>query len=683
MTSKTHCYSSKYKSTYFICGLFFLLALISTPASAQKNYTNLCNEGFEFEKTGNLDGAIAKYTDAIISNPKNWNGYSYRAKANYKKQKFDEAIGDISQAINLSPNTTSLYEVRAECYKAKGSYDLAVTDYAFVISKTGKQDLHLYKLYYKKGQMLYNVNRYEEAISDFNQAIKLANNDPQTVGVYYDWRGTCYFKLNRFSDAIKDFETYLNPRRDDLQALFFQGLAYMKSDDSAHARTNALRMVELDPGKELYFSGDHLLDIYDTDMRRKMVKQSVDDAHALMEEEKTITSKALGNIKLADAFAKLNTAWLYSSDIDQQDKDMRRTIQKDMIDVHSRLKDKPEIPEVARKYMVQATSATGEKKYSDAIFLWNKVLAIAPYYPIAYFNKALLYEQSGDFRSSIDNMNKYLELYPDAKDARGAKDKIYEWEGKMKTQPVPPPAASIEIMQNTITPYVPQKAKFFIKGGLSMPKANTASFKTVPYTTATEAMWKTVFLEDGTIGLSQGFFAEAGLILDLVGKPSKVKFYYHPIVLGYSQNKLDWSSAGGIFSKTSIYTKPLSTFEIAQRYGISYEPVSKLLLAGYYRPAFLFPFGFEISHQAAAPDLTAFSVKSVMGTKHPMTFSHTLGFSLGYSFVTFSYESLFTKAGYDVEVKYHGATSAATGYDYKLEGRIPLHINRIGIALSF
>lgn len=662
--------------------MILFLTLVSRPASGQNTYTKLCNEGFSYEKTGDLDAAIGKYTDAIISDPQKYNGYSYRAKAYFNKQNFDEALNDISKAINISPGTVPLYEIRAECYRARGIFDKAEADYAFVISKTGKQDKQLEILYSKRGQMLNNLNRYEEAISDFNQSIKLSANDPQKASNYYNMRGNSYLKIKRYSDASKDFELYLASHPYDVQAIFFQGLSYLKAGETAKAKVNAQRLTDLNPSRELYFSGEHLVDIYDLEMRRGVAKKSVEEAHTAMEEAKTITSKSLANIKLTEAFANLNKAWLYSPEVEQEDKDLNTIIIKDMFIVHAQLKDKPEIPEAGRKYMVQATGATTEKKYRDAIELWNKVISIAPYYPIAYFDKALLYEQTGDFKSSIENMNKYLELYPDAKDARGAKDKIYEWEGKQKSQPVQQ-TASENLMKNEDKPYKPAKAKVFLRGGLAMPKANTAEFKTLAYTSATQEMWQTVFFKDGTIGLKQGFFAEIGLSLDMSTKPRKVKFYYNPLIMGYSQNKLDWSKQGGIFTKSAIYTKAMSTLEIAQRYGIGFSPIEKLQLAAYYRPAFLFPFGFEISQKAVAPDLTAFTVKSEMGTKSPLNFSHTLGLSLGYSFITLSYESYFTKAGYDLTVKYHGPTDAQPGYSYSLAGKIPIHANRIGIAFSF
>jgi hypothetical protein len=45
---------------------------------------------------------------------------------------------------------------------------------------------------------------------------------------------------------------------------------------------------------------------------------------------------------------------------------------------------------------------------------------------------ALLSEQMKWFNSAIFYMKQYLLLVPDAKDARSAQDKIYEWEMQIK-----------------------------------------------------------------------------------------------------------------------------------------------------------------------------------------------------------------------------------------------------------
>lgn len=94
---------------------------------------------------------------------------------------------------------------------------------------------------------------------------------------------------------------------------------------------------------------------------------------------------------------------------------------------------KPRITEEQRRLIVQANAYTQEKDYAGAIDRYNKTLERNPTsYPEAYFNLALLHEQQSLYTFAITYMKKYLMLVPDAPDARGAQDKIYEWEAKIQ-----------------------------------------------------------------------------------------------------------------------------------------------------------------------------------------------------------------------------------------------------------
>ena len=90
---------------------------------------------------------------------------------------------------------------------------------------------------------------------------------------------------------------------------------------------------------------------------------------------------------------------------------------------------KPAVSEEQRKYIVQANALSQQKEYDHAIERYEKAIALDPVsYPGAYFNMALLSAQEHQFRTAIGYMKRYLLLVPDAKDARNAQDKIYEWE---------------------------------------------------------------------------------------------------------------------------------------------------------------------------------------------------------------------------------------------------------------
>ncbi|KJS33106.1 MAG: hypothetical protein VR64_04210 [Desulfatitalea sp. BRH_c12] len=96
-------------------------------------------------------------------------------------------------------------------------------------------------------------------------------------------------------------------------------------------------------------------------------------------------------------------------------------------------KVKPQMSEEQRRSIVQANALNQQKDYAGAIALYYKAVELDPAsYPAAYFNLALLSAQMKRFYPAITYMKQYLLLEPEAKDARSAQDKIYEWELMLK-----------------------------------------------------------------------------------------------------------------------------------------------------------------------------------------------------------------------------------------------------------
>jgi hypothetical protein len=89
---------------------------------------------------------------------------------------------------------------------------------------------------------------------------------------------------------------------------------------------------------------------------------------------------------------------------------------------------KPELPEDARRFKVQAEAAIREQRYADAAEAFRAALKLAPWWPQGRFNRALILAELGRHAEAIEEMKRYLALVPDAANARQAQDKVYEWE---------------------------------------------------------------------------------------------------------------------------------------------------------------------------------------------------------------------------------------------------------------
>ena len=91
-------------------------------------------------------------------------------------------------------------------------------------------------------------------------------------------------------------------------------------------------------------------------------------------------------------------------------------------------KVKPLLPEEAVKYKVQAELAVQQKRFDDAVDLYDQALGIAPWWPAGHYNRGLILGELQDYQGGIRALQKYLKLEPGASNARAVQLKIYQWE---------------------------------------------------------------------------------------------------------------------------------------------------------------------------------------------------------------------------------------------------------------
>lgn len=99
------------------------------------------------------------------------------------------------------------------------------------------------------------------------------------------------------------------------------------------------------------------------------------------------------------------------------------------------LKNQPyltELNEEARKFALRGEVLLKEGNLEASLKEFGKALRIEPFNPKLNFNMALVYGELKSYNKAIRFMNNYLELLPDAPNARQVKDEIYKWQFKME-----------------------------------------------------------------------------------------------------------------------------------------------------------------------------------------------------------------------------------------------------------
>lgn len=413
---------------------FLVLVVLSQQLSvnAQSKYIKICQEAIDLEKDASIDQALLKYQEAIIMKTDEWSGYSHRAIAYYHARRYEEAITDVSLAITLHPKTAYNYLIRANCYMAKGDFKQSIPDYAKGIALMKDDSYNEYAAYFNRGRAYYEIEEYGKAVVDFTKAIQMSYKEATAAtNNLFNWRGMAYLKAGKYTEAIMDFNQCLLANPQNTTVLLYQGIAYIKTENLTAANEIVDKILELEPALQLCFTDNHKLDIFDLEKRRQITASLLEMGKLSMKDYEEMPSQGMAKISLENAFNYLDSAWKYAPAVISSDREIRDTIFKRISRVYTLMKQKPDLPELARKYMVQAIQATEEKHYDVSLRYWNKAVAIAPWYPLSYYNRALLWGIMGNYRGAISDMERYVKLAPDAPDARAAKDKIYEWEAKI------------------------------------------------------------------------------------------------------------------------------------------------------------------------------------------------------------------------------------------------------------
>ena len=103
--------------------------LLSTQTAYAQSAEDWLNSGFQKSSRGNLKGAIADYTQAIIINPMYALAYYNRGNVKAHLKDWQGAIYDFTKAIKINPNDSIAYLKRGSVKEIIGDLKGACTDW--------------------------------------------------------------------------------------------------------------------------------------------------------------------------------------------------------------------------------------------------------------------------------------------------------------------------------------------------------------------------------------------------------------------------------------------------------------------------------------------------------------------------------------------------------------------------
>jgi tetratricopeptide (TPR) repeat protein len=182
--------------------------------------------GRAYRAKGDLDHAIADYTEAIKIEPNFVLAFYSRGIAYFNKRDYDRAIADYTVSLRLTPRDIIALQNRGHAYQAKQDYDNAIADYSEAIKIEPKFSWAFNDRCYARAIA---GRELQQALADCNEALRLMPNDIHTL----DSRGLAYLKLGEFDKAIADYDVVLKFNPQQAGSLYGRGIAKRKNGDNA------------------------------------------------------------------------------------------------------------------------------------------------------------------------------------------------------------------------------------------------------------------------------------------------------------------------------------------------------------------------------------------------------------------------------------------------------------------
>ncbi len=386
-----------------LVGLIFLLQR-PNPLKSQKFY----NRGQEKARSGDQQGAIEDFNQAIRLNPKDREAYFKRANVRYGLGDLETAIADYTRAIELDPTYAKAYFNRGLARSELGDRSGAIEDF----NQTIKLSPNDADAYYQRGLTYFDFKDYRTAIEDYNQAIRLA---PKDAKAYYA-RGLARSFADDKQGALEDYTAAIGRDPENSEAYYSRGLARYFLADYQGAMEDYSQAIRLNPQYGDAY-GNRCAAYLNLGEHQKAVEDctqalAIDAKQSTAYENRCIAYMNLNQLKAAidDCTQAIqlapNNPKLYAN---------RGLVRSAAEDWQGSIEDYSEAirlnPSDAVAYSNRATAHAERGNYGSAIADYAQAIRVNPNFAGAYFKRGLVRAQMGDKPGAIDDLQKASSLY--------------------------------------------------------------------------------------------------------------------------------------------------------------------------------------------------------------------------------------------------------------------------------
>ncbi|MCA2660318.1 MAG: tetratricopeptide repeat protein [Microcystis sp. M049S2] len=344
--------------------------------------------GREREARENYEQALTVINQAISLVPNNPNYYNEKWAVLDKLKRYDEGLAAITQAIDLAPRA-AWYSNRGNLYYDLQKYELALSDW----NKAIDINPNFAKAYNNRGILYSDLQKYDLALSDYSKAIDINPND---AGAYVN-RGVLYSDLQKYDLALSDYSKAIDINRNDAEAYYNRGNLYYDLQKYDLALADYDKAIDINPNfAEAY---NNRGDLYRLQQKYDLALSDI--------------NKAI-DINPNDAGAYLNRGGLYRL---QQKYDLALSDYSKAIEIN---------PNDALAYNSRGNLYSDLQKYDLALSDYSKAIEINPNLAYAYYNRGILYQDLQKYELALADWNKAIDINPNYAEAYNNRGILYD-----------------------------------------------------------------------------------------------------------------------------------------------------------------------------------------------------------------------------------------------------------------
>lgn len=333
-----------------------------------------------YSTVGDFDNSIKSIELAIKIDNQASHLYYWKARFYFDKNLIDEALKEITNAILYDETNIEFIELRAECFIAKGEFENALVD----LNKT--IELSPESSYYYNNRadfFIYHDVNHKKAIEDCNVVLEIVSDDYQKTRAFNNL-GTIYEYLQDYELALKWFSQAIETYPNEPVPYSNRARIYSELTEFNMAILDYSQAIELDRSNSSYYES-----------RANCFASIGDFSKALYDFDMTIELSPESNYynNRADFYA-----------------DSLQEYEKALADYEKSIEIESDDYEKMRALNNRALIYEEQGDYKSAINEYTRAIEFNQFEPIPYSNRGDIYIEIGEFDLAIKDFNSAIEL---------------------------------------------------------------------------------------------------------------------------------------------------------------------------------------------------------------------------------------------------------------------------------